>query len=168
MYDKGIRNFYLNFAGHGNDSGIYFSLGAWGSERLSPEGLHGVFSQFKDCKFVVDTVACYGGGMAEAMKAYKDPSGEEGRVMIKLQAKPGAFNQEGRLEGEQGLAGSPKVFSSYYQIFNAYYLMKGVSFGEAHLLADVAAKKLIPCDAEAWVSGKNGGRATLKEEHKSK
>lgn len=162
MHDRGIRSFYLNFAGHGNETGIFFTT-RFGSERLSPDDLHAVFSKFKDCDFVVDTVACYGGGMADKMKEYRDPAGREGRILFKLQAKPFSYNQEGRLEGETGIAGSPKVHSSYYQVFNAYYLARGKSFGEAHLLADVAAKKLIPCDAEAWLSGGRGGRGTLKD-----
>src|SRR5690606_25493821 len=93
MYDDGIRTFYLNLAGHGNQYGIFFQ-GSSGYSVLSPAALHSVFSEFKDCDFVVDTVACYGGGMAEAMKNYEDPSGRPGRIFMKLQAKPYSYNQE--------------------------------------------------------------------------
>ncbi len=98
--------------------------------------------------------------MADKMKAYQDPSDKEGRILMKLQAKPYSYNQEGRIEGEAGINGAPKVHSSYYQIFNAYYLMKGLDFGEAHYQADLSSKKLIPCDAESWLSSRRGGRQT--------
>ena len=162
MHDEGVRDFYLNFAGHGNEHGVYFASGR-NHFRLSPQQVHSIFSEFKDSKFVVDTIACYGGGLAEAMKQYRDPTGEQGRVFMKLQAKPYSYNQEGRLEGVEGVRGQPKVHSSYYQIFNADLLMKGLGFGEAHYQADLAAKKLIPCDAEGWMSGSRGGERTARE-----
>lgn len=163
MYDDGIRSFYLNLAGHGNQHGIYFQSET-GYRVLTPAALHSVFSEFKDCDFIVDTVACYGGGMADEMKEYEDPSGKSGRIFMKLQAKPYSYNQEGRIEGEEGINGAPKVHSSYYQIFNAYFLMQGLSFGEAHYQADLAAKKLIPCDAEGWLSSSEGGRQTASQD----
>lgn len=161
MYDQGVRRFYLNLCGHGNESGVWFNVG-FRALPLTPAGLHSIFSKFQDCEFVVDTLACYGGGMAEEMKSYRDPTGKEGRILIKLQAKPYSYNQEGRLVDEPGVRGEPKAYSSYYQVYNTFYLLEGKNFGEAHYLADLAAKKLIPCDAEAWSSGPSGGRTTAK------
>jgi hypothetical protein len=97
------------------------------------------------------------------MKGYEDPSGRDGRITMKLQAKPYSYNQEGRLEGQTDARGIARPYSSYYQIFNAFFLIKGEGFGEAHYQADLAAKKLIPCDAEVWRSTPNGGRSTLRD-----
>lgn len=161
LYDAGIRDFYLNFAGHGNETAIFFSTPEVDAS-LSPEELHAIFSDYSDCNFIVNTIACYGGGLADKMKSYKDPSNREGRILMILQAKPFTYNLEGRLIGEPEVKGSPKIFSSAYQIFNTKFLMDGLNFGEAHYQADLEAKKISPTDAEAWISTENGGRELAK------
>lgn len=159
MHRDGIRDFYLKLSGHGNEQGVWFTT-PQGHLALSPRDLHAVFSEFRDSTFVVDTMACFGGGIAPQIRDYADPSGREGRVVIKLQTKSGAYNQEGRLLGQEGRNGSPKVHSTYYDIFNAYFLLQGHGIGKAHYLADEACKKVIRCDAEMWISGPKGGIKT--------
>jgi hypothetical protein len=157
LKDKGIQQFYLNLAGHGDNDGVYFVI----DEKyvtLSPEELFAAFDKFEDCKFVVNTVACHGGGFAEKMKGYKDKTGKIGRIQMRLQSKGHAANQEGRIAGEVGQKNSPKTFSAYYQIFYNDFI-KTHSDGEAHWLADRKAKQYVACDAEHWISGPAGGGA---------
>lgn len=148
---KGIRDFYLNLTGHGNLWGVHFS------EVLTSEKLSALFEAHQDCTFTVNTVACHGGGYGLLMKDWKDPAGVEGRVTMFLQVKSHGLNQEGRLKGVEGVNGAPKAHSTYYHVFLVKELLEGKSYGTAHLRADRAAKRIIPCDAEAWRSGKNGG-----------
>jgi hypothetical protein len=159
MHTEGIRDFYLRLSGHGNEKGVWFTTPG-GYLPLSPGDLHAVFTEFKDSSFVVDATACFGGGIAPQMRDYRDPSGKAGRIVIKLQAKASASNQEGRLLGEEGRDGCPKVHSSYYDIFHVYFLIQGHPICKAHYLADEACKRVIRCDAEMWVSGPKGGIKT--------
>ncbi len=159
MHEQGIRTFYLNFAGHGNSAGVHFTTDAGESFVLSGEELTRIFDKYSDSRFVVDTVACHGAGFADVLAGYQDrhAAGDIPRVVVKLQSKPDSVNQEGRIAAANG--GIPEPFSSYYSVFNAYYLQRGHSIGEAHLLADAAAKRYSPCDAEAWISTMHGGEA---------
>ena len=162
---RGVKTFYIVLNGHGNDNGVHFTVRRSRyryNVTLRPEQLKRLFDEFRDSRFIVDTVACYGGGFAEALKSYRDPSGESGRVFVKLQAKPLSYNQEGRILEPGSSRAIPKPHSSYYNIFKTYYLSKGLNIGEAHWQADRAAKRFIACDAEAWLSSPDGGRATLR------
>lgn len=164
---KGIRDFYLNLTGHGNLHGIHFLYADKEKEIhhevLIPEKLFALFDAHQDCTFTVSTVGCHGGGFAPVVKDYKDPAGTDGRITIFLQVKSHGLNQEGRLKRVEGVKGAPKAHSTYYCVFFAQELLQGKSsYGVAHLRADEAAKRVIPCDAEVWRSGKNGGTVTGK------
>ncbi|MBI2523716.1 hypothetical protein HYW11_00660 [Candidatus Peregrinibacteria bacterium] len=168
---KGIRDFYLNLAGHGNLWGVHFSYKKDGKtyyKVLTSEKLFALFDAHQDCTFTVSTVACQGGGYATAMKRYKDPSGQEGRVTIFLQTKGHGLNQEGRLKGMEGINGAPKAHSTYYNVFFVSELLHSQredtlgNYGAAHLRADRLSRMLIPSDPEVWRSGKSGGTVTGK------
>lgn len=164
---KGIRDLYLNLTGHGNLGGIHFLYTDKEKEIhhevLTSEKLFALFDAHQDCRFTVSTVGCHGGGFAPAVQEYKDPAGIDGRITIFLQVKSHSVNQEGRLKGVEGVKGAPKAHSTYYCVFLAQELLqKKGGYGAAHLRADEAAKRIIPCDAEVWRSGKNGGIFTGK------
>lgn len=154
---RGVKNIYIKLDCHGNEYGAYFPGGV-----LTPRELMTIFDKYQECNFYISTVACRGAGFADALKRYNDPTGKEGRIVVFLQSKIYALNQEGRLKGIEGVRGAPKIFSSYYDVFLANYLINGRNYGEAHLLADQDAKKLVPCDAEVWKSGPRGGASTTR------
>lgn len=159
MREQGIKTFYLNLAGHGNNAGVHFTTSSGKRYVLSGKELTGLFDEFSDCQFVVDTVACHGAGYADALADYKDHfrNGDTPRVVVKLQSKSDSVNQEGRIASGTEV---PEPFSSYYNIFYNYYLQQGSSVGEAHLKADAATKRYCPCDAEVWVGTEQGGNVT--------
>ena len=159
---KGINNIYIKLAGHGNEYGVYFTTKDGQSTVLTTNELKDIFNSFPECNFIVSTDACSGGGYADVLKKYKDPTGKKGRVTVFLQSKIDATNQEGRLKGIPGVEGAPKIFSTYYTVSLVHHLLDGKTYGEAHLLADKDTKQIIQCDAEAWRSGPDGGISTTK------
>ncbi|MBI3589897.1 MAG: hypothetical protein HY094_00770 [Candidatus Melainabacteria bacterium] len=177
---RGVKNIYLKLSSHGNETGTYF-LGKKGYNIFTPRDLIDVLNKFQDCKFVVTTDACHNGGLSDAIKRYKDPSGQTGRVYLFAQSKISGFNQEGRLKGTIGYADikflqipfglvsvpalykaqiAPKVASSYYDIFFYNHILNGEPYGRAHLKADEDTKKIVPCDANGTKSTPNGGITT--------
>lgn len=151
----GVKTVYLNLAGHGNQQGIYFHLpGQTRPVRLSPDDLVDIFNSRKDLNFVVNTVACHGGGLGGMMEAAtKKIEGDPKRVRIFLQSKISGVNQEGRINGETDAAGVPTPYSTYYQVMLTHFLSQGLEYGEAHYRADQAAKRFNPSDAETWIPG---------------
>lgn len=162
LLKKGVKNIYLKLAGHGNEIGVYFNTKEHGSVVLTARELKNIFNEFPECRFFVSTEACSAGGFAKTLKEYKDPIKQNGRIAAFLQTKLDATNQEGRLKGVEGVDGAPKIFSTYYDICFAHYIMNGNTYGQSHLLADRDAKVLIQCDAEAWKSTPEGGIATTE------
>lgn len=164
MHDQGVTDFYINVAGHGNQEGIFFERGGMNPFgegnyfKLTANDLCVLFDRFPDCKFRVDTVACLGGGLADGIKQYNDSTGEDGRVIVKLQSKQNSINQEGRLS-ELTEDGINKPHSSYYNVFYAQSLQLGLTEGSAHLRADMLTKRYGSSDAEIWTSGPRGGSA---------
>jgi len=162
---NGVKTFYIKLSGHGNTTGVYFTVkkgrSRWNVPLRASE-LKDIFNKYPSCKFFIATEACSAGGFAKALKEYEDPTGQTGRVCAFLQTKFHATNQEGRLKGVVGIGDAPKVFSSYYDIFFLHYLVQGYKYGEAHLLADQAAKVLIQCDSEGWKSSPQGGLSTAE------
>lgn len=157
---KETRDFYLNLTGHGSSMGVHFRYRKGEELRrevLTPTKLFALFAAHPRCTFTVNTVACRGGGLGLLMKDWEDPAGVERRVTMFLQVKSHGLNQEGRLKGVAGVNGAPKAHSTYYHVFLTKNLLEGRGYGMAHILADKAAKCIIPCDAEAWRSGKDGG-----------
>jgi len=161
MHEAGIRTFRINLAGHGNNQGIHFQQPDGRSLVLRPRDLRMILEDpaFKDSKFIIDTVACSGGNMAGMLESLRDEGGERGRIQLRVQTKPTGLNQEGRIASDtpNGIA---RPFSTYYNVFYFEALKSGRTDGEAHLYADRETKRLIPTDAEVWVSGAAGGDGT--------
>lgn len=163
---KDIKNIYINLCGHGNNFGVYFTTKNKRSLMLTVDELLDIFNTFQECNFIVSTDACSGGGYANLLKRYEDPTCKKGRITLFVQSKPDATNQEGRLKGTSGVNGAPEIFSTYYYIFLVHHLLSGKTYGEAHLLADQDTKRLIQCDAEVWISGPKGGISTARLDYK--
>ena len=176
----GVKNIYLTLSSHGNDVGTYFSDGKK-YNVFTPRDLVDILNKFQDCKFTITTDACHNGGLSDAVKRYKDPSGKDGRIHLFIQSKISGFNQEGRLKDTVGHADirflqlpsglfsvpvlykaniAPKTSSSYYSMFLYNHILNGEPYGKAHLKADEDAKKLVPCDAGVIKSTPRGGITT--------
>lgn len=176
----GVKNIYLKLSSHGNETGTYFHDGKK-YNIFTPRDLVDILNRFQDCKFTITIDACNNGGLSDAVKRYKDPSGNTGRIYLFIQSKISGFTQEGRLKDTIGHADirflqlpsglfsvpvlykaqiAPKPFSSYYNVFFYNHILNGEPFGRAHLKADEDTKKLVPCDAGAIKSTPRGGIIT--------
>lgn len=155
MYDKGIRNFYFNIYAHGSEGAMHF-----GANTLQMDQLQRLFLQFPDCRFTVNTISCFGGGVTAAMRNFRDaPAAEKGRIAVFAQTKgdvPNFRDTNVRFDEQNTLQ---QDYSTLYNAALAHYLMQGVggrpgkklSYGEAHLLADKLAKQKFT-DAEVTTS----------------
>jgi hypothetical protein len=158
FYDLGVRDFFINLSGHGNAVGIYFSSQSKEKEYLNAPQLQKLFTNYPDCNICVNACGCSGGGIAYEMSNYIDPAGIKGRIKIVLQSKIDGDSQEGRIQLNKDNQLMPPSHSTYFQVFQAYYLSKGLNFGEACYRADGQAKRLGTSDAEVWISGGPGER----------
>ncbi len=146
LYDMGVRNFYVNIQAHGTPMGFGF-----GGNRLTPSQVTSLFTTFSDCRFTVNTIACYGGGMNETFARYADfSSAQRGRVTVITQTKGDTVNRSIYYSGNDR--------ASIYQAALARALVRGdsagrrLTFGEAHLLADQEARERGYTDAGAFRS----------------
>lgn len=160
--DLGVQDFYISLGSHGCDEGIQFysSKTGCGCNFLFPKELTDIFNRYPNCRFIINTLACYGGALSGEIRNYRDHSAEEGRIIEILLAKPHGTSQEGRLKRVITEKGVPKPYSMYYQVFLIHNLLEGKRYGEAHLEADKASKQLVPADPEMWKSTPNGGIRT--------
>lgn len=160
--ESGIRDFYINIAAHGDETAMLFydNVTKCPCNNLFPRDFIEIFNTFSDCTFTINPIPCYGGGLAGALNSYKDIKGEGERVKVFLRSKLFGTSQEGRFNEQNYESDIPTPFSMYYNVFLFNYLLSGKNYGEAHILADEASKKLVPCDPEVWKSTPNGGVRT--------
>jgi hypothetical protein len=157
LHALGIRKFRLHLIAHGSTDGVIFHYNG-GEYKLRGADMLSLFNKFQDSDFLVDSVACKGGNFAAALRDYNDPSGRDGRVIVRLHGKPDGVGYEGRVTSRGN--GVPAIFSNYYTIFHSYFVQKGFADGDAHLKADREVQKLVPGDPEVWRSGPKGGTNT--------
>lgn len=148
LVKSGVKQFYIMSLGHGSEGSFGF-----GNNRISPEAFKTIFAEFSDCKFTFNTLSCYGGGLANAMKTFRDESdAKSGRVTVFTQTKPDVPNLGTQVKRNSS--------STRYIAALTKYLLQGcggrpgqkLSYGEAHLLADKEAKREGFCDAEVYSS----------------
>lgn len=162
-HSKGVRNFYLNVFAHGSHNGMHFGK----DKAILGASMTDLFEEFKDCRFTLNSVSCFGGGMNVAMENFRDTEdAQSGRVAVFTQTKDNVVNFA---------PGSRYVgYSTIYNEALARHLMQGVNgrpgkkltYGEAHLLADKEARKIMGTDAQAQVS--RPGRQSVKTADTSK
>ena len=150
LHEKGVRNFYLSVYAHGSERAMHF-----GGNEIKPSEMTTLFKEFPDCRFTLNAIACFGGGLAKEMKQFKDNEGaEKGRVSVFTQTKGDVVNFASVADSD---------YSTLYNAALANYLMQGVdgkpgkkiSYGQAHLLADQYAKQGGFTDAEVHSSRPN-------------
>ncbi len=155
----GVKDMFLNISVHGDEQGIVFGPLADGtSGRVSPQQFLALLNQFPDCNFFITLNACHGGGFNTAsytgLNSTNSASGR--RVTVFVQTKPELLNPVHRPTGSDR-----EQFSSPYDYFLVHYLQQGMSYGQAHLAADEATKRLYPgLDAGVFRSGASGGVST--------
>lgn len=147
-HERGMKNFYINIHAHGSEEGMHF-----GNVRITPSQMIDLFMEFPDCRFTLNTIACYGGGMGDAMKKFMDHNAAaEHRISVFTQTKGDVINYA---NGDSQIG-----HSSAYSAALAEMLMQGVdgrpgkklTYGEAHVVADRIAKEQKGTDAEAHLS----------------
>ena len=144
-YLKGVRNFYLDFYTHGSQSELKYK------NPINSVHLVSLMHQFPQAKFVINTMACFGGGLMPGLKnaANKDKNLAD-RLMLFTQTKSDLPNLPGGIQNQNKRA---EFYSTYYQLFFIQALQQGKKFGEAHHYADQQAKKIVYLDAEALIKG---------------
>ena len=167
MHAEGIRSFCINLYGHGGPQGISFTFShSNGSSTaiLSGKDLIALFDKYQDSTFYIRTVACHGGNLADALREYRDPTGEHGRIRVALQTKkddvnfatsaqnPVPHSFETILSGEQPNWNKMSAYDVAY-----YHFLSEYPDGEAHYQADQFAKRIYGTDAEMWISSGEGG-----------
>jgi hypothetical protein len=161
MYKKDIRTIYINLDGHGLASHVELGSGA-----VTAENLRALFDAYQDCNFVVNTMACFGGGLERAVWSYEDPSGKEGRVRLFLGSQISTFGMEGRVvdkDNPYDIRTDLGVQSgSYYQTFLFHYLQEGMTYGQAHVAADQKTKEYLGVNPQTWRSTGHGGEQTAE------
>lgn len=160
QYDLGVRDFYLNFSAHGTKDGI-LSSGDENGPKLTHKELEKIVKEeYPDCRFTINANSCFGGGLADFMKAFQDNKEyvdkegklkkvEAGRVAVFLQTKPDAIN-----------AGEDYTNALLAELDKMARHEKGAAagYGEAHLRADMKAKsrtfdgRYHPFDPEVYFS----------------
>jgi len=150
-YAQGCRYFYLDFYQHGSESEIKYKTGLKASDVTE------IVQKFPDAKFVINTVACYGGGFRDGFSEQfaKDPDLKD-RVTLFLQTKPDVPNPVGTtmvsVEGDSGNE-EMQVRGSYYHAFLTLALLSGKTYGQAVAIVDRMAKKYTEVDAEEIING---------------
>jgi len=146
-YQKGVRNFYFSVLLHGTKDAIVM-----GNKKIPPSAFSEMFREYSDCRFTMNAVSCYGGGLADEMEQFVDyPGAQEGRVSVFMQTKEDVINYAA-VTGDD--------YSTLYNAALSVYLMQGIdnrsgkklTYGEAHLLADRYAKIHGFNDAEVFCS----------------
>ncbi len=152
IYEKGIKTYYLHVVAHGTEKEILF-----GEHRVPPAQLTSLFEEFPDCRFTVNVISCFGGGLAKEMQQFKDhQDAKEGRVTVFTQTKGDVLNYA---------ANTGEDYSTLYNAALVHYLMQGIdgrpgkrlTYGQAHLRADYEAKQGGFTDAEVHKSRPNEG-----------
>jgi len=156
LHAAGVRDFYIHLLAHGNRRlGIAF-LGKKGKTYISFGDLKEIFSRYPDCTFIINTIACFGGGYADDLEEFEDHRmAQEGRIVFFLHSKRDTTS-----------------YSYYNGVLTKYLNMMAEgaedapkTYGEAHYMTDLYLKKAKDLDAEYWKSrpGKKSIRTAKKE-----
>ena len=161
--ERGVNHIFIHPGTHGARDSFIFqdNESRPGDPTKRLRGLSDTYKKHPDIKCFLYSPSCCGGGTGKDIKDYHEPeNAENGQVTSFLQSKGYGIVEEGRIEGTVNNNGSPKVYSTYFNIFFIEYLRQGMPFGEAFKKADIDSKKLFPSDPEVWKSSKAGGIQT--------
>lgn len=148
LYQKGVRNFYLNFLAHGLSDATWVEFESNGkkvSEPISGQDFRKILTKYQDCTFAIHTVACRGGGLIGMMREFEDnPEAQPGRVTVFTEAKEG-------FDGGANLYGSRLI--SVLAAMADHVEGAPKTYGEAHYRADIKTRHaLYSNDPEFWKS----------------
>jgi hypothetical protein len=153
LNENGVTNIYLSIYAHGSEGAMHF-----GNNKITPAQLTGIIDEFPDMKVTVNSISCYGGGLAEHMEQYQDTKGNaKDRVTVFTQTKGETVNY----------ANTSTKYVTVYNASLAKYLAQGtggrpgnkMTYGEAHVRADRDAKSGQLTDAEVYTSRPNAPSA---------
>ncbi len=157
---KLIRTIFLDIAAHGSPGGI-----ATGNKiTLRPQEMEKLLDKHQDCTFVVNTTACFGGGLATAMRGYVDSSTSGRQVIMMLQTYEDFPNgslllgQDPNTRTNQNTSG----FTSALCKLMRDPAHKNKTLGELFVMTEEAVKLALPYDAELWVAKKGTAGVRLK------
>ena len=155
--NNNINNIVLNFLWHWSESYISFS---WWKLKISV--IKELLLEYPGINVVINTVACHWWGI-ESLSKLKNLN-REWTLTTFLQVQEHVVNQEWRINWVVWENNSPKIFSSYYNIYLHYHLTEFLdkTFWEAHLYADKMAKKLVWNNAQAITNDWKGQVNTTK------
>jgi|GEM_PF-5500782 len=148
-YAKGTRIFYLNISNHGNEADIEFE------EPLNSASLIALAKKYPDTKFIINTSACFGGGLREGFqKEFRNDPEMENRFAVFLHSQSDFVNATGVHTESPGDIENQKFYSTNYGLFLAEGLQIGMTYGQAVIYADEKAKKFFEADPETIINGK--------------
>ena len=158
IHSRCLRNFFINVITHGSTKGFHF-----GKNMLYPEDIKNLFLRFPDCKFTLNTIAFYGGGMGKAFEHFQDRAkAPKGRVTVFTQTKGDVVNYSTKFSKDiqDKVQSAEELNSTKYTAALMHYLVHGkdgrrLTYGEAHLLADRHAKRMQYTDASGYSSNPN-------------
>jgi hypothetical protein len=149
LYNKGIRDFLIKINAHGDAEGFTFGKLSFPALRMFML----MHSDFPNCRFTLEMMSCYGGGMENYFsKIGDDKDAEPGRITMILQTKPDTINLSNVSRYGNGDQERTYVISAY-DAAKARGLILGKPsdpYGQLHLNADEFAKLQQYTDAEAW------------------
>lgn len=152
-YQSGVRLFVLDIYSHGDKENFTFfdaqpTLDS--ADYFNADDIMEIAKQFPDAKFQINTIACYGAGIRDKfLYAFKRSKAKKEQFSIFLQSRANTIN----LVATQNNPNMQKYFSSYYYLFLMQALLDGKKYGEAVIIADEKAKKIIYVNAESIIDG---------------
>ncbi len=146
QYDRGNRFFMLDFYSHGSDTEL---VSFEPPVRFSD--VEDIVKEYPMAHFHIETVACHGGGfITPAIVKRLKESGLDKRLTVITQTKNAVVNPIALVGyGDQ----KNTMYSSYYQIRMLWNILRGDTYGAAHLDADRHTKTFERIDPEGIFHG---------------
>lgn len=148
LHDAGIRDFYLDLDMHGAPIGSFPKYnGLLGTSWIAPSDMRQLVADFGDSNFTINSTSCFGGGLIDMMRNFKDaPGAQPARVNVFVHTKENQLTYE---------------FYNYLMVPELQKMARGdpdavKTYGELHQRLDKAMQQLISPtgsqDPEYWKS----------------
>ncbi len=159
QHNNGVKSFYINVYAHGFEGGFVIN-----GSLIHPDQILDIMKQYSDCEFVLNSISCHGAGFEKAMMNFADSaSASAGRITVFHHSKSYVPNimKKGSEKKEAPNPGGPDLlqkgenskYDTVYMRALARELNKaGVTYGQAHVIADREAKRAQFTDAGAQTS----------------
>lgn len=134
LHDAGIRDFYLDLDMHGATIGSFPKYdGLLGTSWIAPSDMRQLVADFGDSNFTINSTSCFGGGLIDMMRNFKDaPGAQPGRVNVFVHTKENQLTYE---------------YYSFLMVPELQKMARGEpdaakTYGELHQRLDKAMQKL--------------------------